>query len=67
MGRVTSGSDAAHEIIEMSQKIENCLLVMSTHGWSDLSHWALGRVAEKVLHHIERPLLMVPARSGRVD
>ena len=62
---VTSGSDAAHEIIEMSKKLGDCLLVMSTHGWSGLGRWALGSVAEKVIHHIEVPLLLVPARSDR--
>jgi nucleotide-binding universal stress UspA family protein len=64
---VISGNDAAHEIIKMSKMQEECLVVMSTHGWSDLSHWAFGSVAEKVLHQIERPLLLVPARSGSVD
>jgi nucleotide-binding universal stress UspA family protein len=58
---VASGSNAAQEIIEMSKKIANCLLVMSTHGRSGLGRWAMGSVADKVLHHVEVPLLLVPA------
>jgi nucleotide-binding universal stress UspA family protein len=62
---VTSGSDAAHEIIEMSKKLEDCLLVMSTHGRSGVGRWAMGSVAEKVLHYIDVPLLLVPSRTER--
>jgi len=64
---VTSGNDAAHEIIEMSKKLENCIVIMSTHGRSGLGRWALGSVAEKVLRQIEAPLLLAPARSERAS
>lgn len=59
--QVASGTDAAQEIIEMSQKFGNCLLVMSTHGRSGFGRWAMGSVAEKVLRYAEVPLLLVPA------
>ena len=62
---VTSGRDAAHEIIEVSKKLGNCLVVMSTHGRSGFGRWALGSVAEKVLRHVEVPLLLVSARADR--
>jgi nucleotide-binding universal stress UspA family protein len=61
---VKSGTDPADEIIKFSQKIGSCLVIMSTHGLSGISRWALGSVAERVLHHIEAPLLLVPARAG---
>lgn len=61
---VKSGIDPAYEIIKFSQKIGNCSVIMSTQGLSGISRWALGSVAERVLHHIEAPLLLVPARSG---
>ena len=62
---VTSGSDAAQEIIKISQKLGNCLLVMSTHGRSGLRRWALGSVAEQVIQQVEVPTLLVPTRADR--
>ncbi|MBI4180891.1 MAG: universal stress protein [Chloroflexi bacterium] len=59
---VTSGFDAANEIIEVSKKIDADLVVMSTHGQSGLGRWVFGSVAEKVLRHGETPLLLVHAR-----
>ena len=61
---VTSGFDAAYEIIEVCKKISADLVVMSTHGRSGLGRWVYGNVAEKVLRHGETPLLLVHARAG---
>jgi nucleotide-binding universal stress UspA family protein len=61
---VTSGFDAAYEIIEVCKKIGIDLVVMSTHGQSGLGRWVYGSVAEKVLRHGETPLLLVHARAG---
>jgi nucleotide-binding universal stress UspA family protein len=61
---VTSGSDAANEIIELCKKANIDLVVMSTHGRSGLGRWVFGNVAEKVLRHGETPLLLVHARAG---
>ena len=61
---VTSGFDAADEIIEVCKKIGVDLVVMSTHGRSGLGRWVFGNVAEKVLRHGETPLLLVHARAG---
>ena len=63
--KVTSGRDAAHEIIELSKTIGDCLLVMSTHGRSGFGRWALGSVAERVLRQVQVPVLLVPARTDR--
>jgi nucleotide-binding universal stress UspA family protein len=60
---VTSGFDAAGEIVDVSKKVDADLVVMSTHGRSGLSRWLLGNVAEKVLRHGETPLLLVHARA----
>jgi nucleotide-binding universal stress UspA family protein len=59
------GSDAAHEIIELSKKLPQCLVVMSTHGRSGFGRWAFGSVADKVIHYIDAPLLLIPARAKR--
>ena len=61
---VTSGSDAANEIIELCKKANIDLVVMSTHGRSGLGRWVFGNVAEKVLRHGETPLVLVHARAG---
>ena len=61
---VTSGSDAANEIIELCKKANIDMVVMSTHGRSGLGRWVFGNVAEKVLRHGETPLLLIHARAG---
>ena len=60
---VTSGIDAAHEIIQQSKEYGIDLIVMATHGRSGLDRWVLGSVAEKVLRYGETPLLLVNARA----
>lgn len=60
---VTSGYDAAEEIIEATKKTRADLMVMSTHGRSGLSRFAFGSVAEKILRHGEIPLLLVNAKA----
>jgi nucleotide-binding universal stress UspA family protein len=61
---VTSGFDAAGEILEVGKKVRADMVVMSTHGRSGPSRWVLGNVAERVLRHGETPLLLVRARAG---
>ncbi len=61
---VTSGFDAAGEIIDVCKRIGIDLVVMSTHGRSGLGRWVLGSVAEKMLRHGETPLLLVHARAN---
>ena len=61
---VTSGFDAADEIIKAVEKVNADLVVMSTHGRSGIGRWVFGNVAEKVLRHGDTPLLLVHARAG---
>jgi len=61
---VTSGTDAADEIIKTSRLVDADLIIMSTHGRSGLGHWVLGSVAEKVLRYGEISLLLVNARAS---
>ena len=44
---VTSGFDAADEIIEVGKKIGADLVVMSTHGRSGLRRWVLAALLKK--------------------
>jgi len=61
---VTSGMDAASEIVAVCRKVSADLVIMSTHGRSGLSRWSLGSVAEKVLREGDTPLLLVHARAS---
>jgi nucleotide-binding universal stress UspA family protein len=60
---VTSGTDAANQIIEAGKKVDADLMIMSTHGRSNVGRWVFGSVAEKVLRHGETPLLLVNVRT----
>jgi nucleotide-binding universal stress UspA family protein len=51
----------AKEIIDASKKAD--LVAMSTHGRTGLGRWALGSVAEKVLRHSEKPVLLIRAED----
>jgi nucleotide-binding universal stress UspA family protein len=61
--KVTSGVDAAGEIMKASKEAGADLTVMSTHGRSGIDRWALGSVTEMVLRYGEMPLLLVNARA----
>ena len=49
-------------ILSASGQWEADLIVMGTHGRTGLSYILLGSVAEKVLRHSEKPLLVVPVK-----
>jgi nucleotide-binding universal stress UspA family protein len=61
--KVTSGVDAAGEIMKAGKEADADLTVMSTHGRSGIDRWALGSVTERVLRYGEMPLLLVNARA----
>ena len=50
------------QIIYMAERTSATLIVMATHGYSGLKRWALGSVADKVLHATKTPLLLIHAR-----
>jgi len=49
----------AQEIVDYVNNNPSNLVAMSTHGRSGLSRWAFGSVAERVLHAVSSPLLLV--------
>lgn len=51
----------AEAIIEAAQQQHSDVIVMATHGYSGLRLWALGSVANKVMHATSTPLLLVRA------
>jgi len=54
--------DAAEEIVTAAAEHQVNLIVMATHGYSGIKRWALGSVADRVLHTTPTPLLLVRAQ-----
>ena len=54
----------AEAIIDVAARRQVDLIVMATHGYSGLRRWALGSVADKVLHAATTPLLLVRAQDS---
>ena len=53
--------DEAQQILERCDREDIDLIAMSTHGRSGVSRWLLGSVAEKVIRHATKPMLLVRA------
>ncbi len=51
----------AESIINFAQDEGINLLVISTHGWGGLTHWNISSVAQKVIHRIYLPVLLIRA------
>jgi nucleotide-binding universal stress UspA family protein len=56
---------AANEILDYAKKNSVDLIIMTTHGSSGLVRWAMGSVADKVVHHAECPVLTISPRGVR--
>ena len=52
-------SGAAKEILDAAKKFEANLIIMGTHGRSEIAGLLLGSVASKVLRHAECPVTLV--------
>jgi nucleotide-binding universal stress UspA family protein len=55
----------AEVIVDEARRREVDLIVMATHGYSGLKRWALGSVADKVLHTTQTPLLLVRVKQTK--
>jgi len=51
------------EVVAHADKTGADLIVMGTHGRSGLTHALLGSVAERVVQHAHRPVLIVPFKQ----
>jgi len=56
--RIEDG-DPASIILDIAEKESYDLIVMSTHGYSGLTRWMMGSVAEKVLRRAPCPVMVV--------
>jgi nucleotide-binding universal stress UspA family protein len=59
--RIESGA-AADKVIEVAEQTSVDVIAMSTHGRSGLARWALGSVADKLIHSASIPVILVRAR-----
>ena len=57
--RVLDGGTEADEILKVADEISADIVAMSTHGHSGIKRWAMGNVAEKVVHTGNAPVLLV--------
>jgi nucleotide-binding universal stress UspA family protein len=57
-GLLQHGNEA-QRILEQCDHVDIDLIAMSTHGRSGVSRWLLGSVAEKVVRHATKPILLV--------
>ncbi|MCK5763740.1 MAG: universal stress protein, partial [Clostridiales bacterium] len=56
----TSIGDPASEILHLTENDETIdIIVMSTHGMSTTKRFLLGSVTNKVVHHINIPILII--------
>jgi nucleotide-binding universal stress UspA family protein len=60
----TPYGDSAEKILETCSRYDFDLIAMSTHGRSGLGRWLLGSVAEKVVRHSEKPVLLLRAKKS---
>lgn len=55
--------DAAQTIADVATKIDADLIAMTTHGRTGFGRWALGSVADRVIHIAQQPILLVRNRD----
>lgn len=55
--------DAAEEVVRFAERSAGRCIVMATHGWGGVLHWAFGSVARKVLTSATVPTLVVRPRT----
>ena len=58
--------DPAEKILEICRRHDIDLIAMSTHGRSGIGRWLLGSIADKVVRHSEKPVLLLRARNTDV-
>ena len=59
---VVDNGHAAEVIVDEATRRNASLIVMATHGRGGLRRWAMGSVADKVLHAATMPLVLVRAQ-----
>jgi len=64
---VVQRGSAAEAIVDYAEQMDMQQIVMATHGYTGIKHWAHGSVAERVLQAASVPVLMVRAKEGALS
>jgi nucleotide-binding universal stress UspA family protein len=64
VGSAISVGDPAQEIVDFADKENINLIVMSTHGRTGVTRWALGSVADRVLRATKRPVALIRVKRA---
>jgi len=64
---VITGTDPARTILEVGEQRDVDLIMLSTHGHGALDRVFLGSTAERVVHHTQRPVFMLPIPEHRPE
>ena len=64
---VETGDDAAKTIIDLADRLQTDLIIMSRHGRSGLSYWVFGSVTEKVLRGAHCATLVAREKSNQAS
>jgi len=59
VARWLAAGDAAQTIADVASKVNADLIAMTTHGRTGLARWALGSVADRVIHIAQQPIFLV--------
>lgn len=57
--------DPVDEIVATAQEMPDTLIAMCSHGRSGVTRWVLGSVAETVVRHTEKPVLVLRTQKQR--
>jgi nucleotide-binding universal stress UspA family protein len=59
-----NNSNIWQTILDVVRQVDAELIVVGTHGATAVEHALLGSVSNALVHHSERPVLVVPAGSA---
>ena len=57
--------DCAEAILEAAAELNVDIIVMGTHSRRGLDKILMGSIAEKVLHHSDKPLFIIPSKNEK--
>lgn len=64
--KVVTQGNPSESVLSYAQSNGIDLIILSTHGRSGIARWALGSVADKVIHHSSVPILIVTPPGCRL-
>ena len=54
-----AAGDAAQTIADVATQVNADLIAMTTHGRTGIARWALGSIADRVIHIVQQPIFLV--------